>query len=102
VPREPRRTCAACRRKAGPGSLFRLTLEPGDGPPRARLRPPGSPSQGRGAWVCREGPCLQRLRDRPSLLSRAFRREGVALEGGLPGGPGDGLGPPEGGGDPEG
>ncbi|MDR2338701.1 MAG: DUF448 domain-containing protein [Deltaproteobacteria bacterium] len=76
----PVRTCVACRRKGDPASLTLLTLVPGPGGKGGEAVPhPGGPRQGRGAWVCREGPCLRRLARRPRLLDKAFRAEGVTL-----------------------
>jgi predicted RNA-binding protein YlxR (DUF448 family) len=70
----PIRTCVVCRR-AGPAPALRLiVLGNVGGRPSAVLYRRG-PRRGRGAWVCREGPCLERLRSRPERLRRALRRD---------------------------
>ncbi|MDR2200190.1 MAG: DUF448 domain-containing protein [Deltaproteobacteria bacterium] len=72
----PARTCVVCRRKTDPASLYRLVLirPPEGGVPRAALYRKG-PRAGRGAWVCREGPCLEKIRRNPRILNRPFRLE---------------------------
>ena len=67
----PVRTCISCGAKRDKKELFRLILDTGG------LVVPDDRGQGtgRGAYVCRSGPCLEKL-EKGGRLKRAFRKEG--------------------------
>jgi uncharacterized protein len=67
--RGPVRTCVACRRRASPDDLERLSLVATAAGDRLHL----GPGPGRGAWVCQVGDCLDVAASRGSL-ARALRR----------------------------
>lgn len=62
-PREPVRTCVACRQEAGKGALVRIVRQP-DG--SAEVDRSGS-AQGRGAYLHSDGACIEIARKRRAL-----------------------------------
>ena len=62
-PREPVRTCVACRREAGKGALVRIVRRP-DGTAAVDS---GGRSPGRGAYVHSNGTCIESARKRKAL-----------------------------------
>ena len=61
--REPVRTCVACRKEAGKGTLVRVVRKP-DG--NAEVDSTGR-AQGRGAYVHSDGECIETARKRKAL-----------------------------------
>jgi predicted RNA-binding protein YlxR (DUF448 family) len=67
----PVRTCVSCGAKRGKKELVRLILD-------ARglvVRDDRGKGRGRGAYVCRNNLCLEKL-EKEDRLKRAFRKEG--------------------------
>ena len=72
----PQRTCAACRTERARADLIRLVVGPNGSvyvDVRAKL-------PGRGAYVCPQRSCVDRLCARPDVLRRAFKAPVDATE----------------------
>jgi predicted RNA-binding protein YlxR (DUF448 family) len=67
-----RRTCIGCRKRQHKTSMIPLGLSPGGS---LILDPKTATSR---AWICARQPCFERVSERPSTLSRAFKQR-VAL-----------------------
>jgi len=67
----PQRTCAACRTERDRSALIRLVVDPtGSVLVDVRAKLPG-----RGAYVCPQRSCVERLSERSEILRRAFRQD---------------------------
>lgn len=66
----PQRTCAACRAKKGKQEFHRVVIIKGGG---AVLDESGK-GQGRGAYVCKNAACIEKLIKQRGL-NRSFKRE---------------------------
>jgi uncharacterized protein len=65
----PQRSCVVCRQKMDKRRLTRIVHTPDD----TVLVDPGGKLNGRGAYVCDQPGCWQKLLDRPSILHQALK-----------------------------